>query len=172
MGSSPIIHGSAQVEHPVEQGIWGSMEVFIDTIIIATITGLAIVVSGEWTSGLSGVELTMKAFGSALPGNIGSFIVMLSAVLFGYSCLITANYYCERSADYLFGPKLITPLRILWCIFIIIGSVGGLEFVWALADTALGLMAIPNLIALIFLSPVVVKLAKEFFEKEKLTDKK
>ena len=97
---------------------------------------------------------------------------MLSAVLFGYSCLITANYYCERSADYLFGPKLITPLRILWCIFIIIGSVGGLEFVWALADTALGLMAIPNLIALIFLSPVVVKLTKEFFEKEKLTDKK
>lgn len=167
MGSSPIIHGSAQVSHPCEQGIWGSMEVFIDTILIATITGLAIVVSGEWTTGLSGVELTMKAFETALPGNIGSFIVMLSAVLFGYSCLITANYYCERSADYLFGPKLIMPLRVLWCIFIIIGSVGGLEFVWALADTALGLMAIPNLIALIFLSPVVVKLTKEFFDKEK-----
>jgi len=172
MGSSPIIHGSAQVNHPVEQGIWGSMEVFIDTILIATITGLAIVVSGEWTTGLSGVELTMKAFETALPGNIGSFIVMLSAVLFGYSCLITANYYCERSADYLFGSKLIMPLRVLWCIFIIIGSVGGLEFVWALADTALGLMAIPNLIALIFLSPVVVKLTREFFDKQKALDKK
>lgn len=163
MGSSPIIHSSAQVDHPVEQGIWGSMEVFIDTLIIATITGLAIVISGEWTTGLNGVALTMQSFSTALPGNIGSFIVMLSAVLFGYSCLITANYYCERSAEYLFGPKLVTPLRILWCIFIIIGSVGGLEFVWALADTALGLMAIPNLIALIFLAPVVTKLTKEYF---------
>ena len=171
MGSSPIIHSSAQVEHPAEQGIWGSMEVFIDTIIIATITGLAIVISGEWTTGISGVELTMKAFSTALPGNFGGFIVMISAVLFGYSCLITANYYCERSADYLFGPKLIMPLRILWCIFIIIGSVGGLEFVWALADTALGLMAIPNLIALILLSPVVVKLTKEYFNKQKLPDR-
>ncbi len=167
MGSSPIIHSSADVSHPCEQGIWGSMEVFIDTLIIATITGLAIVLSGEWTSGVSGVELTMAAFDKLLPGNIGSFIVMISAVLFGYSCLITANYYCERSADFLFGQKSIMPLRILWCIFIIIGSLGGLEFVWALADTALGLMAIPNLIALIFLSPVVVKLTKEFFDKEK-----
>jgi AGCS family alanine or glycine:cation symporter len=167
MGSSPIIHSSADVSHPCEQGIWGSMEVFIDTLIIATITGLAIVLSGEWTSGISGVELTMAAFDKLLPGNIGSFIVMISAVLFGYSCLITANYYCERSADFLFGQKSIMPLRILWCIFIVIGSLGGLEFVWALADTALGLMAIPNLIALIFLSPVVVKLTKEYFEKLK-----
>ena len=167
MGSSPIIHSSAQVEHPAEQGIWGAIEVFIDTIIIASITGLAIVLSGEWTTGVSGVELTMRAFDSALPVGIGSLIVMVSAVLFGYSCLITANYYCERSAEYLFGSKFIMPLRIMWCIFIVIGSVGGLEFVWSLADTALGLMAIPNLVALIFLSPIVVKLTKEFFKKQK-----
>lgn len=171
MGSSPIIHSSADVSHPVEQGIWGSMEVFIDTLIIATITGLAIVLSGEWTSGVSGVELTMNAFNNLLPGNFGGFIVMASAVLFGYSCLITANYYCERSADYLFGEKSVMPLRILWCIFIIIGSMGGLEFVWALADTALGLMAVPNLIALIFLSPVVVKLTREYFGDKKLENK-
>ena len=109
----------------------------------------------------------MRAFDSALPVGIGSLIVMVSAVLFGYSCLITANYYCERSAEYLFGSKFIMPLRIMWCIFIVIGSVGGLEFVWSLADTALGLMAIPNLVALIFLSPIVVKLTKEFFKKQK-----
>lgn len=166
LGSSPIIHSSATVKHPVEQGIWGSIEVFVDTLIIATITGLAIVVSGVWNSGLSGAELTMKAFELSLPGNIGSYIVMISAILFGYSCLISANYYCERSADYLFGRKSIMPIRIAWCLFIIIGSMGGLEFVWELADTANGLMAIPNLIALLLLSPVVVKLSKEFFSQE------
>lgn len=166
MGSSPIIHSSAQVSHPVEQGIWGSIEVFVDTIIIATITGLAIVLSGAWTSGLSGAELTMKAFEITIPGSIGSYIVLISAILFGYSCLISANYYCERSADYLFGPKSVMPIRIAWCIFIIIGSMGGLEFVWDLADTANGLMAIPNLIALLLLSPTVARLAKEYFSKE------
>ncbi len=167
LGSSPIIHCGAKVNHPVEQGIWGSMEVFIDTLIIATITGLAIVISGAWSTGLSGAELTMEAFGALLPGNIGSYIVMISAVLFGFSCLISANYYCERSADYLFGSKSIMPIRIAWCVFIIIGSVGGLEFVWALADTANGLMAIPNLIALLILSPIVVKLSREFFASKK-----
>lgn len=174
MGSSPIIHASAQVKHPVEQGIWGSVEVFIDTIIIASITGLAIVVSGLWDSGKSGAALTMAAFNETLPGNIGGYIVMISAILFGYSCLITANYYCERSADYLLGNKTVVPIRIAWCLFIIVGSVGGLEFVWALADTANGLMAIPNLIALFLLSPVVVKLYKEYFAKvnEKEIEKK
>lgn len=166
MGSSPIIHSSAQVSHPVEQGMWGAIEVFIDTIIIATITGLVIIISGAWTSGISGPELTMKAFELTLPGSIGSYIVMISAILFGYSCLISANYYCEKSADYLFGAKSVLPIRVMWVIFIVIGSMGGLEFVWALADTANGLMAIPNLIALLLLSPVVVKLSKEYFSKE------
>ena len=166
LGSSPIIHSSAMVEHPAEQGIWGAIEVFVDTIIVASITGLAIVISGAWTSGLSGSALTMKAFEMTLPGNIGSYIVMLSSILFGYSCLISANYYCERSADYLFGQKSVLPIRITWCIFIIIGSMGGLEFVWDLADTCNGLMAIPNLIALLALSPQVVKLSKEFFLKQ------
>lgn len=166
LGSSPIIHSSAKVKHPVEQGIWGSIEVFVDTMMIATVTGLSIVISGVWKSGLSGAELTMKAFEVLLPGGIGSYVVMVCAVLFGYSCLISANYYCERSADYLFGAKSILPIRIAWCIFIIIGSQGGLEFVWSLADTANGLMAIPNLIALFILSPIVVKLTKEYFEKK------
>jgi len=167
MGSSPIIHSSAQVNHPVEQGIWGSIEVFIDTIIIATITGLAIIVSGAWKTGISGAELTMEAFDITLPFGIGSYIVMLSTVLFGLSCLISANYYCERSAEFLFGPKTILPIRIAWCVFIIIGAIGGLELVWTLADACLGLMAIPNLIALILLSPIVVKLAKEYFSESK-----
>ncbi len=173
MGSSPIIHSSAQVNHPVEQGLWGAMEVFLDTIIIATITGLAIVISGAWKTGISGAELTMKAFDLTLPFGIGSYLVMISTVLFGLSCLISANYYCERSADFLFGAKTVMPIRVAWCIFVIIGSLGGLEVVWTLADACLGLMAIPNLIALILLSPVVVKLAKEYFsENAKKNNKK
>lgn len=166
MGSSPIIHSSARVDHPIEQGIWGAIEVFVDTLIIGTITGLSIIISGEWVTGASGAALTMRAFSSTLPGNIGSYIVLISAILFGYSCLISANYYCERAGDYLFGSKAIIPIRILWIIFIIVGSTGGLEFVWDLADTANGLMAIPNLISVILLSGVVVKLTKEFFAKE------
>ena len=166
IGSSPIIHCSAKVNHPTEQGIWGAIEVFVDTLIIGTITGLSIVISGEWVTGVSGAALTMRAFASSLPGNIGSYVVLVSAILFGYSCLISANYYCERAADYLFGSKVIIPIRILWVIFIVIGSMGGLEFVWDLADTANGLMAIPNLVAVIMLSGTVVKLTKEFFERE------
>jgi AGCS family alanine or glycine:cation symporter len=163
MGSSPIIHSSAQVNHPIEQAIWGVTEVFIDTIIICTITAITIVISGEWTTGVSGVALTMRAFNATLPGNIGSYIVLFSAVLFGYSCLISVNYYCERAGEYIFGQKCIKPIRILWIIFIVIGSMGGLEFVWALADTANGLMALPNLIGLICLSGVVVNLKKDYF---------
>lgn len=167
LGSSPIIHSSAIVKHPVEQGIWGATEVFVDTIIVASITGLSIVISGAWKTGLDGAALTMKAFETALPGKFGSYIVMLSAILFGYSCLISANYYCEKAADYLFGKASTLPIRVVWCIFIIIGSVGGLGFVWDLADTCNGLMAIPNLIALLLLSPIVVKLTKEYFQQIK-----
>lgn len=165
MGSSPIIHSSAITDHPSRQGLWGVAEVFVDTMLVCTITGLAIIVSGEWTTGVSGAALTMRAFTKALPGNIGGYIVVISAMLFGYSCLISANYYCERAGEYIFGTKSIIPIRILWIIFIVIGSVGGLEFVWALADTANGLMAIPNLIGLILLSGVVLKEKESFFSK-------
>ena len=167
LGSSTIIHSSAIVKHPVEQGIWGATEVFVDTLVVASITGLSIVISGAWKTGLDGAALTMKAFEMALPGNIGSYIVMLSAILFGYSCLISANYYCEKAAEYLFGKHSAIPIRIVWCIFIIIGSIGGLKFVWDLADTCNGLMAIPNLVALLVLSPIVVRLTKEYFQQVK-----
>lgn len=166
MGSSPIIHSSATVNHPVEQGIWGVAEVFVDTFLICSITGITIVMSGEWLTGVSGPALTMRAFNALLPGNIGSYIVMGSAVLFGYSCLISANFYCERAGEYLFGSKVILPIRILWVIFIVIGSVGGLEFVWDLADTANGLMAIPNLIGLLVLSKTAVNLKNDFFSRK------
>ncbi|NCB42951.1 MAG: sodium:alanine symporter family protein [Clostridia bacterium] len=166
MGSSPILHSSAQVDHPIEQALWGVTEVFIDTIIICTITAMSIIISGEWTTGISGVALTMRAFDATLPFGVGSYIVLGSVILFGYSCLITVMYYCEKAAEYAFGEKAKKPIKYLWLVFIVIGSVGGLEFVWALADTANGLMAIPNLIGLILLSGVIVSLKKDFFTKK------
>lgn len=105
----------------------------------------------------------MRAFTKALSSNIGSYIVLISAILFGYSCLISANYYCEVAGNYLFGPKSKMPIRVLWVIFIVIGSMGGLEFVWDLADTANGLMVIPNLIGVLYLSNQAVKLKNEYF---------
>ncbi len=164
MGSSPIIHSSAITDHPSKQGLWGVAEVFVDTMIICTITGLAIIVSGEWTTGASGAALTIRSFAKALPGGYGGYIVVISAILFGYSCLISANYYCERAGEYLFGIKSIMPIRILWILFIVLGSVGGLEFVWAMADTANGLMAIPNLIGLLLLSKMVVNEKESYFD--------
>ena len=170
MGGSPIIHSSAITDHPFRQGLWGVAEVFVDTIIICTITALAIIISGEWTTGVSGAALTMRAFEKTMPGTIGSYIVMISLILFGYSCLLAGIYYCERAGEYLFGSsKCFLPMRVLWVIAIVIGSVGGLEFVWDLADTANGLMAIPNLIALLGLSGVVVTLGNEFFDKYERT---
>ncbi|PAB61286.1 alanine/glycine:cation symporter family protein [Anaeromicrobium sediminis] len=163
MGSSPMIHGSAKTDHSARQGMWGIAEVFVDSLVICTITALAIIISGEWTTGVSGAALTIRAFSNVLPGNIGGYVVVFSAMLFGYSCLISANYYCESAGQYIFGIKSILPIRILWIVFILIGSVGGLEFVWALADTANGLMAIPNLIAILALSGVVVAQKKDFF---------
>ncbi|MDO4475198.1 MAG: sodium:alanine symporter family protein [Lachnospiraceae bacterium] len=160
MGSSPTLNCAATVEDPVEQGYWGVLEVFLDTIIICTITGLVIVLSGQWTTANDGTALAMVAFGTFLKGGLGNIFIMISTILFGYSCLITSNYLCEVSADFMWGPKSVLPIRLVWIAFIMVGALGGLEFVWDLADTANGLMAIPNLIGLLLLSPLLVKICR------------
>jgi len=167
MGSSPTLNCAAKVDNPVEQGYWGILEVFLDTIIICTITGLVIVLSGQWTTDNDGTALAMVAFGTFLKGNLGNMFIMISTILFGYSCLITSNYLCEVSAEFMWGPKSILPIRLVWIAFIMVGALGGLEFVWDLADTANGLMAIPNLIGLLLLSPLLVKIVKENQKKVK-----
>jgi len=161
MGSSPTLNCAARVDHPVEQGYWGILEVFLDTIIICTITGLVIVLSGQWTTDNDGTALAMVAFGTFLKGGFGNIFIMIATILFGYSCLITSNYLCEVSAEFMWGPKAVLPIRLVWIAFIIVGALGGLEFVWDLADTANGLMAIPNLVALLLLSPLLVKIVKD-----------
>lgn len=167
LGSAPIAHAAATTDHPVRQGLWGVFEVFADTLVICSITALAIVSTGVWQTGETGAALTTAAFNAAIPG--GGYIVSIGIVLFAFSTILGWEYYGERCAEYLFGPKVNMIYRIIWIPFIVIGAIGGLEFVWSLADTLNGLMAIPNLIGLIALSGTVFKLTKEFFDKEKAT---
>lgn len=165
LGSAPIAHAAATTDHPVRQGLWGIFEVFADTIVICSITALAIITTGVWETGESGAVLTTLAFNTAIPG--GGIIVTIGLVLFAYSTILGWAYYGERCLEYLAGTKPILAYRLIWVVFIVIGAVGGLEFIWSLADTLNGLMAIPNLIGVLFLSGTVFKLTKEFFTKEK-----
>lgn len=169
LGSAPIAHAAATTDHPVRQGLWGVFEVFVDTIVICSMTALAILVSGLWDSGATGAQLTTQAFNESIPG--GGYIVAIGIMLFAFSTILGWSYYGERCAEYLFGKKAIMPYRILWIPFVIVGSIGGLNFLWDLADTLNGLMAIPNLIGVVILSPVIISLTKEFFAKEKLENK-
>lgn len=165
LGSAPIAHAAATTDHPVRQGLWGVFEVFVDTIVICSLTALSIIMSGVWSSGATGSELTTMAFNKGLPGP-GGYIVSIGILLFAFSTILGWAYYGERCAEYLFGPKVNMAYRIIWIPFIVIGAIGGLNALWDLADTLNGLMAIPNLIGVLGLSGVIIKLTKEFFSSE------
>lgn len=168
LGTGAIVHSSAKVDHPCQQALWAPVELCIDTLLVCSVTGITIVLSGLWTVGedLSGSALTMAAFDELMPGKIGGFIVLGAVLLFGYSCLITWYYYVEKAMEFLFGEKTKIISKILWLAFIIVGSVSSLGFVWDLADTTNGLMMIPNLIGLLLLSNKVVKLKKDYFAEQ------
>lgn len=162
LGSAPIAHAAAITKGPVNQGLIAMLGTFIDTIIVCSITGLAIVSSGVWTSGENGASLTSMAFENSLPG-IGGYIVTFGLALFSFTTMLGWSFYGEKCVEYLFGVKSILPFRALWVIALPIGASIKLGFVWLLADTLNALMAIPNLIALLLLSPVVFKLTREYF---------
>lgn len=164
LGSAPIAHAAAQTDHPVRQGLWGIFEVFADTLVICSLTALTILVTDVWYTGETGAALTASAFSHGLPGELGGSIVAIGVLLFAFSTLLSWAYYGERCAEYVFGSKVNMIYRVLWIPFIVIGAVGGLTFIWDLADTMNALMAIPNLIALLALSGVIIKLTKDFFE--------
>ncbi|WP_133407683.1 alanine/glycine:cation symporter family protein [Parashewanella tropica] len=161
LGSAPIAHAAAQTKNPVSQGLVAMLGTFIDTLIVCSITGLAIVVSGEWTSGADGAALTSQAFATAIPA--GEHIVSIALAIFAFTTVLGWSLYSEKCLQYLFGVKAVLPFRILWIIAIPIGAVSSLKFIWLLADTLNAMMALPNLIALLLLSPVVFKLTKEYF---------
>ena len=163
LGSAPIAHAAAQTKNPVAQGLVAMLGTFIDTIVVCSITGLAIVVSGSWLSGETGAALTSAAFASALPG-IGNYVVAIALSIFAFTTILGWSFYSEKCIQYLFGVKAIVPFRVLWILAVPIGATSSLEFIWLLADTLNAMMAIPNLIALLLLSPVVFKLTKEYFD--------
>ena len=165
LGSAPIAHASAQTDDPVRQGLVAMLGTFLDTLIICTITGLVIIISGAWTEGASGAALTSAAFNLALPG-LGGYLVAISLAVFAFTTIVGWSVYGERCAQYLFGTKAVLPFRIIFIIALPVGAVMDLNFVWLLGDTLNAMMAIPNLIALAVLSPVVFTLTKNYFKED------
>ena len=166
IGSAGIAHGAAQTQSPSRQGNIAMLGVFIDTLVVNTITTLAIILTGAWATGLTSTTLTAHAFSEVL-GVVGGWVVAFGSVTFGYSTLLTWSYYGLKCTDFIFGVKASLPYRWIWCISIFIGAlfsgdVSGVKFIWNLADAANGTMAIPNLIALLLLSRLIFRETRAF----------
>jgi AGCS family alanine or glycine:cation symporter len=169
LGSAPIAAAAAQTKHPVIQALVSMTQTFIDTIVICTMTGLVLILTGAWNSGKTGAELTSYAFDLGIPG--GEYIVTIGLILFAYSTILGWCYYGEKSIEYLFGEMGVMPYRILFVLTVGLGAMAKLNFVWSLSDTFNGLMAIPNLIGLLALSPVIVRETRSFFDAMRDRDK-
>ena len=163
LGSAPIVAAAAKTKWPAEQGLVSMTGTFIDTIIICSLTGLSLVVTGVWQGPLNGAAMTDQAFTSVFP-EWGSFILMIGLVLFAFTTILGWNYYGERCVEYLMGVKAILPYRIIFVGLIACGPFLKLEAIWILADIVNGLMAIPNLIALLALTGVVVSETKAYMK--------
>ncbi|MDD7732175.1 MAG: sodium:alanine symporter family protein [Firmicutes bacterium] len=162
LGSSPIAQATAQVDHPCRQGIWGVFEVFVDTILVCTITALVILTAGLTDFGTDASTLASRAFSTGFP--LGSSIVTIGLVLFAFSTILGWEYYGETAAAYVFGDRVRRPYKALYVILVGLGAVISLDLVWALANILNALMAFPNLIGLLGLSGVVVRLSQDFFK--------
>lgn len=165
LGAASIVHAQAQ-NTPARQGMWGMWEVFIDTIIVCTMTALAVLVTGSLETGETGAVLASTAFDSALPG-FGGWIVTIGIVLFAYSTMLTWNFYGEKSWEYVFGPRVVIVYRVLFLGFLFIGAIGGLVLIWDIADTLNGLMAAPNLVALLLLASPLVSEKNRYLREER-----
>ncbi len=164
MGSAPIAAAAAKTNHPGKQALVSMTGTFLDTLVVCSITALALSSSGVWVSGQTGVALTIEAFSSGLPGNWGNIIVSLSAVTFGFSTILAWEYYGEKCFEYLFKEKWVVFYRYAWVLFVLMGALFELEVVWNFADAMNALMAIPNLIGLLLLSRIISKETQTFQE--------
>lgn len=162
LGSAPIAHAAAETNSPVRQGTIAMLGTLIDTLIICTMTGLVLIVSGVWNSDLQGAAMTLSVFDATLP--FGGNILSLCIALFAFTTMLGWSYYGERCAQFLLGSKVIIPFRVLWVLGVFIGTQMSLGLVWKMSDALNGMMAIPNLLALLLLSPVVFKLTKQYFQ--------
>jgi AGCS family alanine or glycine:cation symporter len=154
LGSAPIVAAAAQTKNPVRQALVSSTGTFWDTVVVCAMTGLVVVNSGEWLKGLRGAELTNAAFADVPV--VGPIVLTVGLLTFVFSTILGWSYYGEKAAEYLWGPRVIVPYRWLWVAAVMLGSVLSLPLVWTFADIANGLMAIPNLIALLVLSGVLI----------------
>lgn len=166
LGTAGIAQAAGATRDPVFSGMIGMMGTFIDTIVICTMTALAIMVTGVWTSGESGAALSAAAFETAMPG-VGEEILALLLAVFAFTTILGWAFYGEKCWEFLFGSKVEKPFRILWTISVFVGTVVSLDFAWLLADTLNALMAIPNLISLLVLTPVVLMLTREYMAKHR-----
>ena len=175
LGSAPIAAAAAQTKEPARQGLVSMTGTFIDTIVICTMTGLSIVITGTWNTGLEGVEITTAAFqkGLPFPPVVASFALMICLVFFAFTTILGWDYYGERCLEYLFNKnmKAVRAYRWLYIICVFIGPYMTVAAVWNIADIFNALMAIPNLIALLALSKVIVKETKAFTEKLNVEEK-
>ncbi|MBU3056195.1 alanine/glycine:cation symporter family protein [Pseudomonas indica] len=164
LGTAGIAQAAGTTNSPVRSGLIGMLGTFIDTLIICSLTGLAIICSGVWTGGASGAALSAAAFEAAMPG-VGGSILTVALVIFAFTTILGWSYYGEKCWEFLVGTKAIWPFRIVWVLAVPFGAIAQLDFAWLVADTLNGLMAIPNLLSLLLLSPVVVKLTRDYFAK-------
>ena len=167
LGSAPIAHAAADVDHPVKQGIYGVFEVFMDTIVVCTMTAL-VVLLGVGVQNIEygkdiGANLTIMGFESVFGSGLPGIAVALCLTLFALSTVLTWALYGTRCVEYLFGFKASKIYQVIFCLFACIAGTVELQLAWDIANTLNGLMAIPNLIALALLSPTVIQLSKEYF---------
>lgn len=163
LGSAPIAAAAARTTHPVSQALVSMTGTFIDTIVICTMTGLVLAVTGGWNSAGEGIVLTRSAFQSGLPGPWGGLVLTVGIVLFAYSTIIGWAYYGEKCVSYLLTERAVLSYRILWTAAVMAGATMKLSTVWTISDIMNGLMALPNLIGLVFLSSVVARRTREYF---------
>ena len=167
LGSAPIAAAAAKTPNPVKQALVSMTQTFIDTLVICTMTGVVLIFSGLWTSGVKGAELTANAFGQFFPFGIGKYIVTLTLIFFAYSTILGWCYYGEKSIEYLFTEKAVKVYRVVFVVFVAIGTFLKLETVWRVSDIMNGLMAFPNLVGLIGLSAVIVSETNIYFYKKR-----
>jgi alanine or glycine:cation symporter, AGCS family len=166
LGSAGIAAAAAKTEEPVRQALVSMTQTFIDTLVVCTFTGIAIISSGAWTSGANGVALTQLAFGSAMPGPIGPAVVAICLAMFAFSTVLGWSHYGARGIEYILGVRAILPYRLLFVLAAFLGSIYTLDFVWLLSDVMNGLMALPNLVGLLLLSGVAAAETRSYFERQ------
>lgn len=162
LGSAAIAAAAAQTRHPVRQAMVSMTQTFIDTIIVVTMTGLVIVTTGTWSSGIEGAEMTAEAFTRGLPGEWGHYIVTVSVVFFAFSTILGWAYYGERCMERLVGVRGVVPYRLVFTVVILIGATTELSLVWTFSDVMNGLMALPNLIGLVVCAGLIARETKQY----------